>query len=194
MQSYPAAFLSVECDAVRVATGGTPPVCSVRGLRVRMHAGVCAILARPEHKRLPQSHAYVDIHTSSGIILSSEISPNMSQHREFFGPVGTFTCTIALPVIVYGLALASNRDQCMSIYPFSYPDWIPGTQLMSWTGIGVVYAWFFGHVFLHILMPARTRKGVVELDGNKWNYRLNGARLLLVFLTGAWAFVWLSTT
>lgn len=64
----------------------------------------------------------------------------------------------------------------MSLYPFSYPDWVPGTQLFSVSGIVIVYAWFFGHMFLHMLMPARTRKGVVELDGNKWTYRLNGAR------------------
>lgn len=110
----------------------------------------------------------------------------MGFHFEFFGPVGTACCTLGLPLVVYGLNFASNLQGCLKLYPFSFPSWLTDLPLLSWEGIGVAYFWFFSHLLLHAVLPARQYPGVVEPQGTRWLYRLNGT---LVFfgagITGA---------
>lgn len=103
-------------------------------------------------------------------------------HYEFFGPVGTFCCTFGLPIVVYGLQFLSNASGCLQLYPLKFPDVDTKQRFLSWEGIAVAYAWFFGQLLLHVLLPAKSREGVVEPDGRRWLYRLNGTAPMLCTL------------
>lgn len=96
-------------------------------------------------------------------------------HYEFFGPVGTFCTTFGLPVVIYGLNFLSNKEGCLQLYPLTFPSVDKTQRFLSWEGIAVAYAWFFGHLLLHGLLPAKEKAGVIEPDGTRWLYRLNGS-------------------
>ena len=93
---------------------------------------------------------------------------------EFMGPLGTTFCTIAVPVTLYLLTLASNTGGSLTLMPLRSPGWPVGTEVFSWTGFAVVYGWVALQLALHTILPAKRRFGVVEPDGSQWPYRLNG--------------------
>jgi hypothetical protein len=95
-------------------------------------------------------------------------------HYEFFGPIGTFFTTFGLPVVIYALHFLSNKEGCLQLYPLSFPSIDTSQRLLSWEGIAIAYAWFFGHLLLHAVLPAKEKEGVTEPDGKCWLYRLNG--------------------
>jgi hypothetical protein len=95
-------------------------------------------------------------------------------HYEFFGPLGTCFVTFVLPVVIYALSFLSNKEGCLKLYPLSLPRIDTTQNLLSWEGIALVYAWFFGHLLLHAVLPAKLKEGVTEPDGKCWLYRLNG--------------------
>jgi hypothetical protein len=95
-------------------------------------------------------------------------------HNEFFGPYGTALCTVLVPHFVFAVALASTTGGSLSVFPWSWPPYPAEAPLFSWQGLGVVYAWFAAFLLLHKLVPARSRDGVMEADGKRWRYRLNG--------------------
>lgn len=93
---------------------------------------------------------------------------------EFFGPVGTFACTSLLPVVVYALSYLVNARGCFKLSDLTVPGWSDETVLFSWQAVFVVYAWFAFQLLLHVALPGRYKEGVVEADGSRWRYKLNG--------------------
>lgn len=99
----------------------------------------------------------------------------MAFQYEFFGPIGTSVFTLTVPLVVYLLAVASSQLGSLSLFPLQFPLLPRASDLFSWTAVAVVYGWFLFQLALHMLLPAQRKLGVVEPDGQRWTYRLNGA-------------------
>ena len=97
----------------------------------------------------------------------------MAFQYEFFGPWGTAVFTVLTPVTIYMLSWASSTDGCLRVFPLSMPPPLDA-PVFSWTGVGIVYGWFGAMLALHALLPAQQKQGIVEPDGKRWTYRLNG--------------------
>lgn len=131
--------------------------------------------APPETVHIPVKERFIQCANASSLfcILRSAIRMG-GFHYEFFGPVGTLLCTCVLPLVIYGLNFLSNKSGCLQLYHVQLPSFDSSQRIVSWQGICVAYAWFFGHLMLHRFLPAKEKEGVIEPDGSRWLYRLNG--------------------
>ncbi|KAF5843005.1 sterol reductase, partial [Dunaliella salina] len=99
---------------------------------------------------------------------------------EFFGPHGPALLILVLPAVVYGLFLACNQADCLSVWPTLH---IPSSlkalpeslTLFSWEAMGVFGAWFGGLALLHLILPGKRVQGAPLPDGSRLTYKLNGA-------------------
>mmetsp|Transcript_2250 Transcript_2250/g.5764 ORF Transcript_2250/g.5764 Transcript_2250/m.5764 type:complete len:460 (-) Transcript_2250:927-2306(-) len=108
---------------------------------------------------------------------------------EFFGPHGPALLIFVLPAVVYGLFLACNQADCLSVWPTLH---IPSSlkalpeslTLFSWEAMLVFGGWFGGLALLHLILPGKRVQGAPLPNGSRLTYKLN-AFLLLVLTYGA---------
>ena len=101
------------------------------------------------------------------------------EEYEFFGPHVPFLLLFLLPAVLYALIFACNKEGCFSLYPLPIkpaPGFPSGSNLFSLEACVVYSGWFFGLVFLHLLIPGTIAQGTTLRDGSRLSYKLNGER------------------
>lgn len=105
---------------------------------------------------------------------------NSNIHYEFGGPIGALGVIVGLPVVIYLLYFACNKDVCLeNPFEFDIPaflDSLPKNcfQLFSGPGTAIYLGWLLFNVLLERILPGETAEGVTLPNGKRLRYTLSG--------------------
>ena len=89
---------------------------------------------------------------------------------EFFGPVGVFLMTVALPLVVVGLYVTCGRGSCALRVP-TLPCW---SEFWNPHAYAIFVLWFIFHALIYLSPLGQTVEGTKLRDGTRLKYKLNG--------------------
>lgn len=114
-------------------------------------------------------------------MVSTKLNPKTTE-LEFSGIPGALGISIGLPLLCNVLYFACNENGCpaswSSLAP--YAQMLGETKAFSWQSMSVYLAWFFGLVWLDILVPGKEVQGTTLRDGSSLRYKFNGKNVMTI--------------
>lgn len=111
----------------------------------------------------------------------SKLNPKTTK-LEFSGIPGALGISIGLPLLCNVLYFTCNENGCpaswSSLAP--YTQMLEKTKLFSMQAMSVYLAWFFGLVWLDLLVPGKEVKGTTLRDGTALRYKFNGKNVMTI--------------
>jgi len=102
---------------------------------------------------------------------------------EFFGPWGTGTLIVLLPVTVLSLTTLVGHDLPHSLTDL-YTQFMADASSFGIHHLSVYLVWLMSHFLLYVLVPGKTAEGTLLRDSTKLKYKTN-ALTILTLLTAA---------
>ncbi len=111
---------------------------------------------------------------------TKEDAPRTSERLAFGGPLGATAMMVLLPLLCVYLWICVHRHGGSLVWPTA--SFLSDIPVPTGLSLSVLVGWVGFQLLLDLLLPGRAYKGIVQRDGRRLVYRLNGFLSLCVTL------------